>query len=102
MSPTSAGGGTNTKTGGEHISRLVETPLFQFCLWQNWNNGVIIFINTLFMAISSALIAKNALKNVKNCQNRARFSSNLRLLGIIPYILGLLVNIGNFCYFTRF
>ncbi len=26
MSPTSAGGGTNTKTGGEHISRLVETP----------------------------------------------------------------------------
>ena len=41
MSPTSAGGGTNTKTGGEHISRLVETPLFQFCLWQNWNNGVI-------------------------------------------------------------
>ncbi len=33
MSPTSAGGGTNTKTGGEHISRLVETP---------WNNGVII------------------------------------------------------------
>ncbi len=27
MSPTSAGGGTNTKTGGEHISRLVETPL---------------------------------------------------------------------------
>ncbi len=25
MSPTSAGGGTNTKTGGEHISRLVET-----------------------------------------------------------------------------
>jgi len=42
MSPTSAGGGTNTKTGGEHISRLVETPLFQFCLWQNWNNGVII------------------------------------------------------------
>ncbi len=37
MSPTSAGGGTNTKTGGEHISRLVETPR----LWQNWNNGVI-------------------------------------------------------------
>ncbi|WP_295157399.1 hypothetical protein [Selenomonas sp. AE3005] len=26
MSPTSAGGGTNTKTGGEHISHLVETP----------------------------------------------------------------------------
>ncbi len=25
MSPTSAGGGTNTKTGGEHISHLVET-----------------------------------------------------------------------------
>ena len=38
MSPTSAGGGTNTKTGGEHISRLVETPRG---LWQNWNNGVI-------------------------------------------------------------
>ena len=36
MSPTSAGGGTNTQTGGEHISRLVETPR-----WQNWNNGVI-------------------------------------------------------------
>jgi hypothetical protein len=42
MSPTSSGGGTNIKTGGEHIFRLVETPLFQFCLWQNWNNGVII------------------------------------------------------------
>ena len=27
MSPTSAGGGTNTKTGGEHISRLVETQV---------------------------------------------------------------------------
>ena len=43
MSPTSAGGGTNTKTGGEHISRLVETlrAKRKFCLWQNWNNGVI-------------------------------------------------------------
>ena len=30
MSPTSAGGGTNTKTGGEHISRLVETPRGSF------------------------------------------------------------------------
>ncbi len=30
MSPTSAGGGTNTKTGGEHISRLVETQRGSF------------------------------------------------------------------------
>ena len=30
MSPISAGGGTNTKTGGEHISRLVETPRGSF------------------------------------------------------------------------
>ena len=30
MSPTSAGGGTNTKKGGEHISRLVETPRGSF------------------------------------------------------------------------
>ncbi len=30
MSPTSAGGGMNTKTGGEHISRLVETPIGSF------------------------------------------------------------------------
>ena len=30
MSPTSAGGGTNTKTGGKHISRLVETPRGSF------------------------------------------------------------------------
>ena len=56
MSPTSAGGGTNTKTGGEHISRLVETPLFQFCLWQNWNNGVIIQKFTHYLYILLAVI----------------------------------------------
>ena len=30
MSPTSLGGGTNPKTGGEHISGLVETPSGSF------------------------------------------------------------------------
>ncbi len=57
MSPTSAGGGTNTKTGGEHISRLVaKRSLFQFCLWQNWNNGVIIQKFTHYLYILLAVI----------------------------------------------
>jgi len=43
MSLTSAGGGVTSRTGGEHISRLVETPIGRFRLWRNLNNCVIIY-----------------------------------------------------------
>ncbi len=42
MSPTSVSVGEHLVTGGEYISRLVETLIGRFCLRQNLNNGVII------------------------------------------------------------
>ena len=49
MSPTSVSGGEHLITGGEHISRLVETLIGRFCLRQNLNNGVIIFAILIFL-----------------------------------------------------
>ena len=52
MSPTSIGeGGEYPNRRRAHISRLVrreaspfrENAKRKFCLWQNWNNGVIIY-----------------------------------------------------------
>ncbi len=57
MSPTSAGGGTNTKTGGEHISRLVAK---RSCLWQNWNNGVITPSDGAFASLVTGNDAQSA------------------------------------------
>ena len=41
MSPTSIGGGVTSRTGGEHISRLVEMLIGRFRLRRNLNNCII-------------------------------------------------------------